>query len=142
MTESTRGPSDIVFNTEHAFVEPEVGPTADTETVRSQLPLTVAARNATVDLSWERIQRMLSDRRVVPQRVLCVDNVNGYLVALPPALEQCAESVQKLYLDCFALRGLPDWFGAFSLLTSLVLEGVCGTDFVALQECMGGTTHP
>jgi len=138
MTESTRAPSDIVFYTEHAFVEPEVGPTADTQTVRSQLTLTVAPSNATVDLSWERIQRMLSDRRVVPQRLLCVDDVNGYLVAVPPALEQCAGSVQTLFLDCFALRGLPDWFGAFSLLTNLVLEGGDGAYFVALPECMGG----
>ena len=103
MTESTRGPSNVVFYTQHAFVGPE-GPTADTETVRSQLTLTVAARNATVDLSWERIQRMLSDRRVVEQRVRCVDDVNGCLLALPPALEQCAERVQKLYLDCFTRR--------------------------------------
>ena len=137
MTESTSGPSDIVFYTQHAFVGPE-GPTPDTETVRSELTLTVAARNATVDLSWERIQRMLSDRQVVEQRVRCVDDINGCLLALPPALEHCAERVQKLYLDCFDLRGLPDWFGAFSLLTSLVLEGGGGTDFVALPECMGG----
>jgi len=138
MTESARGPSDIVFYTEHAFVEPEVGPTPDTEFVRSQLTLTVAPRNATVDLSWERIQRMLSDRRVVPQRLLCHDDVNGYLVALPPALEQCADSVKTLYLDCWALRGLQDWFGALSVLTFLVLEGGNGAYFVALPECMGG----
>ena len=136
MTQSTRGPSHIVFYTQHAFVGAE-GPAPNTETVRSQLTLTVAPRNATVNLSWGRIQRMLSDRWH-EQRVLCVDDVNGYLQALPPALEQCAESVQVLYLDCFALRGLPDWFGAFSLLTSLVLEGGDGTDFVALPESMGG----
>ena len=70
---------------------------SNTKTVRSHLTFTVAPHNATVDLSWGRIQRMLSDRRE-EQRVLCVDDVHGYLQALPPALEQCAEIVQVLYL--------------------------------------------
>ena len=138
MQESARGPSDIVFHTWHAFTEPEAGPTPDTKFMGSQFTLTVAPRNATVDLSWARIQRMLSDRRVVPQRLLCHDNVYGYLEALPPALEQCADSVETMYLDCFALRGLPNWFGSFSVLRFLVLGD--GEDFEALPECMGGLT--